>query len=171
MSGFIGYLLIGLYLRRFVGELSWKKTLAIAVPSFLAGFGIGVFGFLRRVAATSGGVFPVEGPVGIAAQWETPWLNDTIGVALMAIGWLLVFRKIKADGGFYRSVVLPVSKAGYGMYLSHLLVLVWVSARFRELGWATPVQILCTAAVSFVLVALCCVALQRIPKVGKYIIG
>ena len=171
VSGFIGYLLIGLYLRRFVGELSWKKTLAIAVPSFLAGFGIGVFGFLRRVAATSGGVFPVEGPVGIAAQWETPWLNDTIGVALMAIGWLLVFRKIKADGGFYRSVVLPVSKAGYGMYLSHLLVLVWVSARFRELGWATPVQILCTAAVSFVLVALCCVALQRIPRVGKYIIG
>jgi surface polysaccharide O-acyltransferase-like enzyme len=181
LSGMVGYLLLGLYFRKFVGELSWKKTLALALPLFAGGFAIGVFGFLRRVGADAQGVFPVEGPVGLAAIWETPWLNDSIGVALMAIGWILLFRKIRSDGAVYRKLVLPVSKASYGMYLSHLLVLVPVSAWLRgALGlgydgilgiWTTPVQILLTALVSYVLVALGCVLIQKIPKLGKIIIG
>ena len=181
LSGMLGYLLLGLYFRRFVGALSWKKTLALALPLFCGGFAIGVFGFLRRVGVDSHGVFPVEGPVGLAAIWETPWLNDSIGVALMAIGWILVLRMIRSDGAFYRKVVLPVSKAGYGMYLSHLLVLVSVSAWLRgALGlgedgvlgiWTTPVQILLTALVSYVLVAVACILLQKIPKLGRIIIG
>ena len=59
MSGFIGYLLLGLYFRKFVGELSWKKTLAIAVPCYLAGFAITFGGFIWRVNETAAGVFPV----------------------------------------------------------------------------------------------------------------
>jgi peptidoglycan/LPS O-acetylase OafA/YrhL len=181
VSGMLGYLLLGLYFRRFVGELSWKKTLAIALPVFACGFAIGVFGFLRQVGSDSHGVFPVEGPVGLAAIWETTWLNDSIGVAMMAIGWILVLRKIQSDGKFYRRVVLPVSNASYGMYLSHLLVLVLVSGWLREalrlgnegvLGlWTTPVQILLTALISYVLVALACVLIQKIPKFGKIIVG
>lgn len=181
ISGMVGYLLLGLYFRRFVGELSWKKTLAIALPLFSCGFAISVFGFLRRVGVDSHGVFPVEGPVGLAAIWETTWLNDSIGVALMAIGWILLLRKVQADGTFYRRVVLPVSQASYGMYLSHLLVLVTVSAWIRNafglgengiLGiWTTPVQILLTALITYGIVALCCVCIQKIPKLGKIIIG
>lgn len=181
MSGMLGYLLLGLYFRKFVGQMSWKKTLALALPLFCSGFAIGVFGFLCRVGADSQGVFPVEGPVGLAAIWETPWLNDSIGVALMAIGWILLLRKIQSDGAFYRKIILPVSKAGYGMYLSHLLVLVYVSAWLRNalglgadgiLGiWTTPVQILLTALISYVLVAFSCVLLRKIPKLGKALIG
>ena len=181
VSGMLGYLLLGLYFRKFVGEISWKRTLALALPLFAGGFAIGVFGFLRRVGADANGVFPVEGPVGLAAIWETPWLNDSIGVALMAIGWILVLRKIRGEGRFYRGVVLPVSKASYGMYLSHLLVLVYVSGWLRTalglgadgiLGiWTTPVQILFTALISYILVALGCLILRRIPKLGKILIG
>ena len=181
VSGMLGYLLLGLYFRKFVGEMSWKKTLALSLPLFSAGFAICVFGFLRRVGADAQGVFPVEGPVGLAAIWETPWLNDSIGVALMAVGWILVLRKIRSDGAFYRKIVLPVSKASYGMYLSHLLVLVYVSAWLRSalglgndgvLGiWTTPVQILLTAIITYVLVALACILIQKIPKVGRIIIG
>jgi surface polysaccharide O-acyltransferase-like enzyme len=181
VSGMLGYALLGLYFRKFVGEMSWKKTLAIALPVFICGFTISVFGFLRRVGADSGGVFPVEGPVGLAAIWETTWLNDSIGVALMAIGWILLLRKSNSDSGFYRKVVQPVSKASYGMYLSHMLVLGVVSAWLRgslRLGcegvlgiWTTPVQILATALISYVIVALSCVLIQKIPKLGKIIVG
>ena len=45
LSGFIGYLLLGLYFRRFVGELSWKKTIAVALPCWLSGFAIAFGGF------------------------------------------------------------------------------------------------------------------------------
>ena len=181
LSGFIGYLLLGLYFRKFVGRLSWGKTLAIAIPAFLAGFAICHFGFLGRVEADAHGVFPVEGPVGLAALWEGPWLNDTFGVALMTLGWIPVFRKIEGGGRFYERVLLPVSKASYGMYLCHMLLLGIVSAWLRtSLGigaegalgvWTTPVQILGTALLSFCGVALFCVLVQKIPKVGKWLIG
>ena len=131
--------------------------------------------------ADSGGVFPVEGPVGLAALWEGPWLNDTFGVALMTIGWILVFRKIETGGRFYERVLLPVSKASYGMYLCHLLLLVYVSGWIRgwlglgEAGvlgvWTTPVEILAIAILSFIGVALFSILVQRIPKVGKWLMG
>ena len=182
LSGFVGYLLLGLYFRKFVGELSWKKTLGIALPVFLAGFAICSAGFLRRVWSDCGGTFPIEGPVGLAALWEGPWLNDTFGVALMTIGWILLLRKITTGGKFYEKVLLPVSKASYGMYLSHMVLLGLISAWLRSslglgadgvLGpvWTTPVQILGTALLSFVSVALVCVLVQRIPRVGKWIVG
>ena len=180
-SGFVGYMLLGLYFRKFVGELSWKKTLAGSLPVFLAGFAICSCGFLSRVWGDSHGAFPVEGPVGLAALWEGPWLNDTIGVALMSVSWILLFRKIKRGGKFYGNVLLPVSKASYGMYLSHMLLLGLISAWLRNslglgaegtLGiWTTPVQIFATAFLAFALVAIFCVLVQRIPKIGKYIIG
>ena len=180
ISGFAGYLLLGLYFRRFVGELSWKKTLALALPLFAAGFSICHFGFLGRVWADCDGTFPVGGPVGMAALWEGPWLNDTAGVALMTISWILLFRKIGSGGSFYRCIVLPVSKAGYGMYLSHLLLLGAVSGWLRNLlglgedgvmgVWTTPFQILASSVLSFAAVAILCVAVRKIPKIGKWII-
>ena len=180
-SGFVGYMLLGLYFRRFVGELDWKKTLAVAVPVFLGGFAICSLGFLSRVWADCGGNFPVAGPVGLAALWEGPWLNDTFGVALMTIGWILVLRKVKGDGAFYKTVILPVSKASYGMYLCHMLLLGIISAWLRAalglgadgvLGvWTTPVQVFGTSLLSFVGVAVFCILVQRIPRVGKWIVG
>ena len=181
LSGFVGYLLLGLYFRRFVGEWSWKKTLATGLPLFFAGFAFCALGFLSRVWADGGGAFPLEGPVGMAALWEGPWLNDGLGVALMTVGWILLLRKIKGESRFYSRVLLPVSEASYGMYLSHMLLLAAVSPWLRErlgignegvLGiWTTPVQILATAALSFIGTALFCVLVRRIPKAGRWIVG
>lgn len=181
LSGFIGYLLLGLYFRKFVGELSWKKTLAVALPCWAAGFAIVFGGFLRRVYETSEGIFPAEGIINTAVYWETTWCNDTLGVALMTIAWILLFRKITASGCFYNKVLLPVSKASYGIYLAHLLVLVPVCGAIREwLGsaetgvldfWTTPVEILLSAVIAFALTSVASVLIQRVPKIGKYIAG
>lgn len=179
-SGFIGYLLLGLYFRKFVGELSWKKTLGIAIPCYIAGFAISFGGFLRRVYETAEGTFPVGGLVEKAVWWETTWCNDTIGVVLMAIAWILVFKKIKAEGRFYKNVLLPVSKASYGIYLMHLLILVPICGAFRNwlgsgsegvLGfWTTPAEILLSAIAAFIGTSLVSVLIRRIPKIGKYIV-
>lgn len=180
VSGFIGYLLLGLYFRRFVPQLSWRRTLAIGVPVWLTGFIICFFGFLKGVSATTDG-FPIDAPYDLAVGWETPWLNDTLGVALMAVGWVLLFRKLTADGRFYRRVVVPVSQASYGMYLYHMLVLAYASEAIRtwlgtgvegRLGiWTTPVEIVLSALVAFCATALVCTQLRRIPKVGRWVVG
>lgn len=181
LSGFIGYMLLGLYLRRFAPLQSWLRTLPTALGCWLVGFGICFAGFLVLVYADSQGHFPIEGPTGLAAVWETTWINDTMGVFLMAVGWVLIFRKINRDGRFYRHVLLPISKASYGMYLCHMIVLASVNSHLRTalgtgvdgcLGlWTTPVEILLTALISFAGTAVICVVLQRIPRLGKYLIG
>lgn len=180
-SGFIGYILFGLYVRRFVGALSWGRTLAIALPTFLAGFAICFGGFMSRIWADAGAGFPIEGPVGIAALWELPLINDTTGVALMAVSWIFLFRKIHSDGPFYRRVMLPLSGASYGVYLCHMLILAPVALWLRtilgegvgsSLGiWTTPVEILSTAILAFALSSIACIVIRRIPKIGQYIAG
>lgn len=181
LSGFVGYLLLGLYFRRFVGEISWQKSLIIAIPCYLGGFAIVFGGFLRRVFEMSQGVFPLEGLVEKAVWWETTWCNDTIGVVLMTVAWLLLFKKVKSTGAMYNKVLLPLSKASYGLYLLHLLILVPISGMMRELLgvgtegvlglWTTPVQIVISTLLAFIASAVVSVVLQRIPKIGKYIIG
>ena len=181
ISGFVGYLLLGLYFRRFVGELSWRKTLAIAIPCYLAGFVIVFAGFLRRVFEMSQGAFPIEGLVEKAVWWETTWCNDTVGIAFMTVAWITLFKKIKCDGKFYQKILLPVSRASYGIYLMHLLLLVPISGAIREwlgvgldgrLGvWTSSVEIILSAVVGFVVTAAVAVLLQKIPKLGKFIMG
>ena len=181
LSGFLVYMLLGLYLRKFGTGQGSGKTTAIALTSWIAGFALCFGGFLKRVFASCGGVFPVEGPTGMAAQWETPWFNDTAGVFLMTLGWILLLRRINSSGGFYKKVLLPVSKASYGMYLCHMLILSYFSAFFRGLWgigdagamgiWTTPVQIVLSALCTFVCTAAVSVLLQRIPKIGKFVIG
>lgn len=181
LSGFVGYLLLGLYLKKFAGGWSRRKSLLTAIPSLIAGFAITFGGFLRRVLEDARDGFPIGGNESVAAEWETTWNYSSTGVVLMTVGWILLFRLCSSSGGFYRKVVLPVSKAGYGMYLCHMLLLAFFSSLFRNL-WGigtegffgvmtTPLQILLTAACSYLCTAASCVAVQRIPKAGKWIVG
>ncbi|MCQ2288539.1 MAG: acyltransferase family protein [Muribaculaceae bacterium] len=181
VSGFVGYMLLGLYFRRFASIDSWGRTLVKAVPLYLAGFAITAGGFVHRVMATGDGSFPVAAGLDKAVWWETTWNFDSTGVALMAIATIMMLRKVTAQGRFYNTVLLRVSKASYGMYLAHMVVLATASSMLRDalgtgnegmLGmWTTPIEIAGTALCTFVIVAAASMLMQRIPRVGKYIAG
>jgi len=181
MSGFVGFMLLGLYLRKFVGQLSVGKTLAVALPCLVIGWVICGCGFCSRILQTANGVFPIEGGVGLAVGWEIPLTYCSFGVVLTTVGTVLLIRLIKAESWFYRNLVLPVSRASYGMYLCHMIALAAYSGLFRSLFgvgnegamgvMTTPVEILLTAVSSYLTVALVSVSIQRIPKVGKWIMG
>ncbi len=181
ISGMIGYLLLGLYLRRFVPVKSWAKTLPVALPTYLVGFAITFGGFIRRVLLTQGGEFPVCTDLPHAVWWETTWNYDSLGVVLMTIGAILMMRKISCHGFIYQTYVVAGAKASYGMYLIHMLVLSVISAWWiNNLGtgleshlgiWTTPVQILLTATCTFTIVSCAATLMRRIPKIGKYLMG
>ena len=179
VSGFVGYLLLGVFIRRFVPESRLVRSLGWTL--FLIGFIWVCFGFMQRIF--TGGYFPAEGSVELAVSWETAIAFCGLPVALTAIGLTLAFRSSAgSESFFYRHIILPLATAGYGMYLLHMLVLGSVSAWIRtRLGigaegllgpvWTTPVEILLTALISFPVVGLLAVLIRRIPKLGPWLIG
>ena len=167
VSGFFGYLLLGLYFRRFVPELSWRRTLALAVPLWIVGMAIvgGVF-----YARIPGPPFPVTRPYALAVSLEASWEFCSTGVALTVAAYFLVLRKLNAAGWFHARIVRPLAEASYGTYLLHMLVLTSVVAFYRP-RLDTPLTIAATAATSFVISSLASCLLRRIPVVGRFIAG
>jgi len=165
VSGFFGYLLLGLYFRKFVPDFSWRKTFAFAVPVWLVGYAVVALPFYFRIPG--GGVFPVTDTYAKVVDLETSWMFCSTGVVLTVIAYFLVLRKFNAAGWFYGRVIRPLSEASYGTYLIHILVLVGVAGRLRDI-LPTPAAIVVVAVFSFVCSSTVSLVLRKIPLVGKY---
>lgn len=164
VSGFIGYMLLGFWFRKFAVPRGWGRTLAVALPMWLAGvvvIGVPFFSFCR-------GDFPFSAPYAKAVEMEMSIEYCSFGVALATIAAFMVARKLDFGGAFYRWAVRPVSEASYGMYLMHMFMLIPVSdAVIPRLS--TPLAIAATAAATFAASAVLSIAVRRIPVVGKWI--
>ncbi len=166
VSGFFGYLLLGHYFRVHVGELSWKKTLAWALPLWAVGYAIVAGGFWCRMPKE----FPVEATIDLAVEMETSWTFCSLGVALTTVAYFLIIRKITATGWLYNHLVLPLSKRSYGIYLMHMFVLVPVFAWVNSWGFPVPAVIFIAAACTFIICGMATKLISLFPK-SKYLIG
>lgn len=165
VSGFIGYMLLGLWFRLFSPERGWAATLRAATPLWLVGAAImGIPFFL------SADKFPFSAPYSTAVVMETSIEYCSLGVAFTTIAAFMIFRKLNFGGWFYLKVVRPVSEASYGMYLMHMFILAAVFAKLSP-HLPTPLAILATAAASFACSSVAAILLRRIPVVGKLICG
>ena len=166
VSGFVGYLLLGFWFRKFAAAWSWRKSLASALP--LGCVGVALVGglFFFRIP----NAFPYSAPYARAVDLEMSIEYCSLGVALCVLASFIVFRKFSSDGWLYAHVVRPLSEASYGTYLVHMLVLAEVIARLQG-KLPTPLAILASAALSFVTASLFSVAVRKIPVVGKWICG
>ena len=163
VSGFVGYMLLGLWFRKFSVERSWANTISAALPLWIIGVAvIGVPFFLYP------GEFPYSAPYSAAVRMEMSIEYCSLGVALATIAAFMVFRKLGSDGVFYRFVVRPVSEASYGMYLMHMLVLTPVSVALIP-RMSTPLAIVSTALVSYAASAFVAIAVRKILVVGKWL--
>lgn len=167
VSGFVGYMLLGLYFRRFVAEGSWRETLATAFPLALTGWLAVAVPFYLRIA-NYGEVFPVTAPYAAAVDLETSWEFCSTGVALTVFAYFLVIRKLTSDGRFYRWVIRPLADASYGVYLVHILILVPVMA-YLSPRVGTGTAILGTAVVTFVLSSLAVMVVRLVPVLRRIV--
>ena len=166
VSGFIGYMLLGLWFRRFAPTMSFKKALAVALPLWTVGAAIIGCGFFFRLS----GAYPYSAPYAKAVDLEMSIEYCSLGVLLATAAAFLVIRQISYDGWLYSRVIRPLSEASYGTYLLHMFVLLPVFEQFRPL-MPTPVAILATASVSFALSSFISIAVRKIPKIGSWICG
>lgn len=167
VSGFIGYLLLGLWFRKFAGEAQTGKTLTVALPSLALGWAIVWAFFYARIP---GETFPVTAPYAKVVDLEMSWEFCSTGVALTVIGYFALLRLCRGDGAFYQRLVKPLSEASYGAYLVHILVLIPIVNTLKP-HLPTPLTIVASAAICLVASMAISRGIQKIPRVGKYICG
>ena len=168
VSGFFGYLLLGLYFRKFVPALSWRRTLGWAAPLWAVGYALVALPFLLRIPG--GGAFPVTCPYAAAVDLEMSWEFCSTGVALTVVGYFLLLRKLTADGWLYAKVIRPLSEASYGTYLMHIMALVALAEGLKG-RVPTLLAIVGIAVGSFAVSSLVSALLRKIPFVGKWVVG
>jgi len=168
VSGFFGYLLLGFYFRKFVPDLSWRRTLVVGVPMLLVGYAVTALGFGLRIPGD--GTYPVTAPYADVVDLEMSWMYCSSGVGLMVVGVFLLVRKVTFDGGFYEKVMRPLSEASYGTYLMHMLVLVVLAGHLKG-AVSTPIAIVLIAVGSFAISSVVSLLLRKIPVVGRFLVG
>ncbi len=165
VCGFVGYMLVGLWFRKFGEHMSWRKTLAIALPAWLVAFAAIALPFYMSVPS-----FPFSAPYSTAVKLEMSIQYDSLGVALASIAMFMVVRKLDFGGWFYARFVRPFSEASYGMYLMHMFVLTPVFAVVSP-HLPTPLTILATAIATFSIAAIAASLVRRIPVLGRLVCG
>ena len=107
-SGFLGYIVLAYYLKRFPLDRSWKRTLWTAIPLFLIGYAITAEGFILTQK-----YFP-----GSYANLEIIWYFSGINVFLMTISIFIVFQKIKIKSS---PILTKIASLTFGIYLCHFI--------------------------------------------------
>jgi surface polysaccharide O-acyltransferase-like enzyme len=163
-SGFIGYIVVAHYIRTYV-NWSTVKTLCVALPTLVIGYIIVALPFYLQLPDA----YPVNDSIDLAVRWELSWCFTTTGVALTTIALFLLFKLITKPCRTY-PFFERLSKLSYGIYLVHMFVLVAVFSYVSTWGLATPVVMLLTATLTFIISALFVQLLSLLPK-SKYFIG
>lgn len=138
MSGFMGYMVLAYYLKKYPLNWTWTKTLSVAIPVYLAGYAVTSFGYVLI-----NNQFP-----GNYKYLEIPWTMCGINVAMQAVGVFLIFMKLKIKSNARLSKLAGMM---FGIYLCHfpLVHIAYDWFDLPQLSYIT--RILCNSVVAFIL--------------------
>ncbi|BDD06635.1 acyltransferase [Aureibacter tunicatorum] len=158
-SGYIGYIVLAVYFRRFV-NWSTSKNLIVGIPTFLIGYAVTYFVFKHQMGTAKD-----------LYQLELSWRFCTPNVAMMTVGLFLIIKSIKIENQSINKVIKEISRLSFGIYLAHMFLLGPVySYLIKGLELSTPVAIISTGTICFIATLALVKALSYLPK-NKYLIG
>lgn len=141
LTGFIGYLILAFYIKKWPLQWSTGKTLAVGIPMFALGYLITFGGFV-----TIQDYYP-----GDYSFLEVIWYFTGINVFMMTLPILLIFSRIKIMSTAW---MRRLANLTFGIYLCHF-IFVYVTFDLFNLAVLPPVvRILCMTAVTFAVSAL-----------------
>lgn len=154
-TGFIGYFILGYYLKRF-GYPSAALSWIILIIGFALSAGI----FCSRIDT-----------VPTVPELELSWGFCTVNVFLMTLGLFSLIGRLSLKGKNATCKLLSdISVKSYGMYLAHILFLNFYYGLFKSISDAAYVTIPLIAVCTFITVYIFVYLLSYLPK-SKYIIG
>lgn len=160
-SGFLGYLVLAFYLKKYPLGWSWGKTWAVAAPLYIVGYCITYFGFVLTQK-----YYP-----GSYAQLEIIWYFYGLNVFMMTIAAYILLQKVNIKNERWAKAFAYVAKLTFGIYLCHfLLVQIGYDFVYNTIPLAPALQIPIIAVLAFTVSAIVVLLLSKLPK-SKYIIG
>lgn len=143
-AGFMGYIVMAYYLRKYPLNWSWGTTLSICLPLFAIGYTITSLGFFEIQK-----IYP-----GQYSMLEIIWYFSGINVFLMTFAFYVIISKIRVKPSPFLSKVAALT---FGIYLCHF-VFVQIAydgfgCLFSQVGLKLPaaIQIPALAIVSFLI--------------------
>lgn len=160
-SGFLGYILLAHYMVKYPLNMSWPKTLALALPLFIVGFCITYFGFVATQH-----YYP-----GDFAYLEIVWYFTGINVFMMTFALFAIMQKIEIRSARTAHMLNRIASLTFGIYLCHFfIVLLGYDFVYNYIPVAPYLQIPLISILAFCVSALVVWLLQRLPF-NKYLIG
>lgn len=156
-SGFIGYLALATYVKRFI-DWSLGKCIAVGLPLIVAGYAVTAGVWLGRMSTAAS-----------IPELEIAWRFCTPNVAAMGFGIFIIMRAaMNRTGCMYRAVRL-VAIWSYGIYLMHIMVLNYIYSLLSPL-LPTPLAILAIGSATFLLCIGLCWLISLFPF-QKWLLG
>ncbi len=159
-SGFLGYAVLGLYIKRFYSQRK-NRDFLFGFILILIGYAITAYGFGSRFETAQ-----------TVQELELTWGFETINVAMMTLGFFFLVKNLtfKNRNSWYAKLTEDVSLKSYGIYLLHILILniaykLMISSITGQ-EYFYPAISLVTFISSYVVIKL----LSYLPG-GKYIAG
>lgn len=137
-AGFNGYLLLGHYFRRYV-KLSMGRALAVAVPLFVAGYLVNLYGYRY--------VLTLDNPT--PQQVELFWTYCTPNVLAMSFALYLVLSRVEIRNERTIRLLANLTRCGFGIYMAHYFLVGPTFELVTSLG--TPIALRVPLAGVFVL--------------------
>ena len=157
VSGFAGYLVLAFYLVKFPPAWDWRRTLAVCIPMFIAGYLITAFGYVALQNH-----FP-----GNYAYLEIVWYFAGINVFMMTYPVFVIVRKLDFKP---RAWLSRLAGATFGIYLCHfILVQAGYDLVARIPALPTLLRILLIACLAFAASYLVVAAMQRFRVTRRFV--
>lgn len=156
-SGFLGYMVLAFYLRRYVSEPR-RWHIPAGVVLIVVGYAATAWGFYQRLPTSH-----------YVSELELSWGFETLNVGMMSLGLFLLFQNVRSLGRA-KTLVTDISKLSYGIYLVHIMLLnsffELLNPMIDSVAIKIPVIAICTFVASYGVIKL----LSFLPK-SKYLIG
>lgn len=154
-SGFIGYFILGHYLKRY-GYPSVLSSWSLLI----VGYAITAYVFCTRIDN-----------VATVPELELSWGFCAVNVMMMALGVFSLIGRLSLKGeSAGGKLISDISAKSYGMYLAHIMVLNFFYGLLKDVSTAVYITIPLIAICTFVTVYVLVKLLSYLPK-SKYIVG
>lgn len=156
-GGFLGFMLLGHYLRNYTGERTRKKNILVPLLILSALLMVAVIGYKTR---TVGVDFFIE--------------NLSLVTALMVYSLFMLFKGLHVKNKAGAKLISEMALCSYGIYLIHIFIartIVW--GFLEEIGWMTinPTVLVAVCLILSLVLSYLVVRLVKFIPYSKYVIG